>query len=233
MRHPCGHPYGTVSRHHPCSIARLHRHDATACVDQLIPFMKMGRNRVPRREIDRACNYGEAFEPHLVEKNILSFWRHRLSQYRMRVLEAMPSIQLSTGAPTRPHASTLVMETRHAELPVDTISPRLPSTPFAGGAGRWTGGEHADDSCSGTKSVRHRCTESRTRLLVGKLVGDLSGRTEEEHQQGDSHPRQMPFCRNLERRKRPQRREYLRVWPRRSDLARSVCRQSRSIARIR
>jgi SAM-dependent methyltransferase len=57
--------------------------------------MKMGHNRVPRREIDRACNYGEGFESHLVEKHIVSFWRHRLSQYRMCVLEAIPSIQLS------------------------------------------------------------------------------------------------------------------------------------------
>src|SRR5579863_2783681 len=93
MRHPCGHPYGTVSRDHPCSITRLHRHDATACVDQLVPLMKMRRDPVPRREIDRACNHGEALESHLVEKDIVSFWRHRLSQYRMRVLEAIPSIQ--------------------------------------------------------------------------------------------------------------------------------------------
>src|SRR5271168_3203846 len=96
MWHPCGHPYGTVSWHHPCSIARLHCHDAAACVDQLIPLMIMGRNRVPRDEIDRACNYGEAFESHLIENNIVSFWRHRLSQYRKYAFQAIPSIWLST-----------------------------------------------------------------------------------------------------------------------------------------
>src|SRR5580698_9740934 len=141
MRHSGGHPYGTIRRHHPCSIARLHRHDATACVDQLIPLMKMGRNRVPCHEINRACNYGEAFESHLIENNIVSFWRHRLSQYRMYVFQAIPSIQLSMGTKSmnRLHRwLTLVTETRHAELPVGAASPRLPSIPFDRGASRWS-----------------------------------------------------------------------------------------------
>ena len=102
-----------------------------------------------------------------------------------------------------PDVSTLVMESRHAELPVGTMSPRFPSIPIARGASRWTGGKPADDSCGGTKYVRHKRTESGTRLLVGNLVGNLSERTEKEYQQGDSHSQQMPFCRDMERRKRP------------------------------
>jgi hypothetical protein len=60
----------------------------------------MGRNRVPRREIDGARNYGEALESHLVENNVVSFWRPRLSQYRMCALQAIPSIHpLKSRAP--------------------------------------------------------------------------------------------------------------------------------------